>query len=203
MIFICLIVLYGVLFISDIAVVTYPLRQYARGTLNAQSFNTQKKITFYSRGINFLILPIAGLIVDLNTGNDKVLELVFWMIASSVLTIFFCIIFFKLNNPNLQILRLKDLDYWNLFYCLHYIGLPCVIYFATIYNEYRATIMQFSTILNFVSNYIIIWKIDYAVNKLIDEGYSQDNSMQYLMSLLFLRFVSKLSLLLLIIWFLI
>ena len=184
MIILCLAFLYGLLFVSDIAVVTYPLRRYVKGTLNATTFNTQKKITFYSRGLNFAILPVAGLVVDLNPEHAEILKLVFWMISSSVVSLLMCIFYFKMKYPNLKVIEIKHVDYWNLFYCIHYIGLPCVIYFASVYNEYRATIMQFSTILNFISNFIIIWKVDYTINGLIDTKYPKDNSMQYLMNLI-------------------
>lgn len=194
-------ILYGLLFLSDCAVITYPLRKYINGDLNAGSFNTQKKITFYSRSINFLILPLAGLTVDLQPDLATMSKLVVMMIFSSVISLLLCLLYFKNKSTKLKFYSYSDLNFWNLFYCFHYIGLPCVIYFAINYHEYRATIMQLSTMINFISNYVIVWKIDRAVSELIDNEYTRDDAMQYLMSLLFLRLISKTILLIIAIWY--
>ena len=55
--------------------------------------------------------------------------------------------------------------------------------------------------INFISNYVIVWKIDRAVSELIDNEYTRDDAMQYLMSLLFLRLISKTILLIIAIWY--
>jgi len=177
LIFIFASILYALLFLSELHVGLKPLFDYVSKKLNATSYNQQQKISLISRAALGLLMPLMGYLVDIGINIKDAFEFVILLTVISVIVLIISGLRLRVSFGT-KVIWDRDMSYfyYSLIYGFQYFAILLVMLISLSYSEYRATILQTATLLNFATVVVYVWIIDKNISRDIDCGIDSPES---------------------------